>query len=267
SRLADIPPFQAPEQPPAFAFPPANGIPRGSYGHLLAAQQGIVRLQQRDLLGVRGSVPPGGYSWGVEGEVLGPLHQYGGEGGEEPWPDVAQYEGYGDDRYTDVPLQWFPAEEQPQGEACNCVGVQPMLDLRYAPLPPLPNFFEPIFLAPFPEHQPIPCQIEAFKREGLQALILLPAVILRPLRFYCVQHSAAFDWRGKETCPPSWTRDSTVLGLSAGTIFPPCFERRISRANLERALDPMNVQPSSLIALYSNYGESVRSGTSSRGLG
>lgn len=234
------------------------------YEQLRAADQGIVPLQPRNLLGVRGSVLRGRYAWVDKGGMLGPLHRRGDEGGEEPLPDVVPCRGYSGDSYAELVLQWFPTEGQPQGEEYNGVGVPPMLDVRYAPLP---NFFEPIFLGPFPEHQPIPRQIEAIKLEDPQAPIVLLAVRPRPLRFYRVQHSAAFDWRGKETCPPSWTHDSTVLGLSAGTIFPPCFERRINRANIERALDPMDVQPSSLVALYSNCGEFIRSGTSFRGPG
>ncbi|ELR08519.1 hypothetical protein VC83_00427 [Pseudogymnoascus destructans] len=250
SRQADIPTFRRPEQASAFPFPPANEIPPGAYGQL-RAQQGIA-LQPRDLLRVSGSIPRWDYGRIADEERLGPL-QYEWEEeeeGVEPWPDIAPFQGPAEGSLAG----WIAMYGKRMGEILDPVPPQSQAGEAGSPLP---DFFDPIFVEPFVEIQHIPLLIEAFKPVDPLAPLTLPTVIPRPRRFYRVQHSAAVDQHGNETLPPSRTRDSTVLGFSAENIFPPPFERRINRANLERALDPMNVQPTSLVALYSNYGAAM----------
>lgn len=195
---------------------------------------------------MRGSVPRWDYGRVGEGERLGPLRYEWDEGEEEePWPDVVPFQGAVEGSLAGRIAMY--------GERMGEI-IDPVPQMRGLSVPSQ-GFFDPVFLAPFPEYQPVPPPLEELELVNPYEPISLPAVFPRPRRFYRVQHSAAIDWQGKETCPPSRTRDSAVLGLSAETIFPPCFERRINRANLERALDPMNVQPTSLVALYSNYGK------------
>ncbi|KFZ25050.1 hypothetical protein V502_00474 [Pseudogymnoascus sp. VKM F-4520 (FW-2644)] len=246
SRKADLPPHRVPAQVPAFPFRAASGIPRGAYTELRAP--GIAPLQPRDLMRVRGSVPRWYYGRVAQGERPGPL-QYEWDGGEEaPWPNFVPFQGAAEGSLA--------GRIEMDGERMGEI-VDPVPRMRRVSGLPSQGFFDPIFLGPLPEYQFPPPLLKELELVDPYEPISLPAVFPRPRRFYRVQHSAAIDWRGNETCPPSRTRDSAVLGLSAETIFPPCFERRINRANLERALDPMNVQPTSLVALYSNYGMAV----------
>ncbi|OBT71475.1 hypothetical protein VF21_09732 [Pseudogymnoascus sp. 05NY08] len=243
----DIPTSRAPQQDPAFPFPAANEIPLGAYGQL-RAQEGVAPLQPRDLLRVRGSIPRWDYGRVAAGQRLGPL-QYEWEEeeeGVEPWPGIAPFQGPAEGSLAG----WIAMYGERMGEILAPPHIREVD-------PPLAAFFDPIFLPPFPQYQPIAPLLEDFAPVDPFARIKLPAALPRPTRFYRVQHSGAIDQHGNETCPPSRTCDSTVLGLSADTIFPPCFERRINRANIERALDPMNVQPTSLVALYSNYGAAM----------
>ncbi|KFZ19942.1 hypothetical protein V501_00394 [Pseudogymnoascus sp. VKM F-4519 (FW-2642)] len=262
SRQADIPTLRAPEQPPAFPFQGANEIPPGAYGQL-RPQQGIAPLQPINLLRVRDIIPRWDYGRAAAGERLGPL-QYDWEEeeeGVEPWPDIAPFQGPAEGSLAG----WIAMYWERMGEILERVPPQPRADEAG---PPLPDFFDPILLEPSVEIQHIPLLIETFKPVDPPASLILPVVIPRPRLFYRVQHSAAIDQYGNETYPPSRTRDNTVLGLSAETILPPCLERRINKTNLERALDPMNVHPTSLVALYSNYGELTGPGRlSSDGLG
>ena len=131
---------------------------------------------------------------------------------------------------------------------------------------PIPSFFDPIFVPPYPIYQALipfssPDPMPPFSIPSLEPPVrTLPAVHPRPLRFYRVQHSAAHNRRGKEILPASRTQDIPAFGLNASTIFPLGYERRINKTNIERVLDPMNVLPTSLVALYSNYGESASPG-------
>ncbi|KFY19867.1 hypothetical protein V493_07813 [Pseudogymnoascus sp. VKM F-4281 (FW-2241)] len=222
----------SPAQTPTFQFQGANEIPPAAY-----EEQHKV-LDESD---VRDLVLRGG-----SGRLLGPFHNDWDENGEEPWVDVVPFQG--------------PPEASLMGWIDMQTPPAPMLPDMAVPEVHLPSFFEPIFLPPLPVYHRIPALIGTSDPAAAdpEEPVRLPFVFPRPRRFYRVQHAAAIDGRGNETFPASRTRDNAILGLSAETIFPPCFERRINRANLERALDPMNKQPSSLVALYSNYGKLVR---------
>lgn len=188
---------------------------------------------------MRGSVPRWDYGRVAEGERVGPLdEEWDGNEDEEPWPDVVPFQGpAGEASLTG----WLAMRGQPLGQIFD--PVPPMPQVGGVGVVPLPPFFDPVFLAPHPEFQLVPHLIGGVDRGNPFAPIpiTLPAAYPRPRRFYRVQHSAAIDEQGIQTCPPSRTRDSAVLGLTAATIFPPSFERRINKTNLERALDPMNV--------------------------
>ncbi|OBT60389.1 hypothetical protein VE03_10141 [Pseudogymnoascus sp. 23342-1-I1] len=281
SRQADILPRGGPAQHPPAAFPlrAASGIPTGACRELCS--------RPRDVVGVWGGVPRGGCRWsaggGRRGELLwereeeeGPWSDgvpfqglaggeggeghwgevvpfqrlAGGNGGQEPWPDVVPFQGPAEASLAG----WIPMHGERLGEIIH--PVAPLPQVRVFNLP-LENFFAPIFLPPSPKYQHIPSPNEAKEPDNPNTPIAAPSVFPRPRRFYRVQHAAAHDQHGTETFPPSRTRDSAILGITASTIFPPCHERRINRANLERALDPLNVEPTSLVALYSNYGSAM----------